>query len=125
MKTSRPNTLLVTGTRRELHAQDKYVIRGSLENFLGVQMVIHGGCSGVDLFVDEWARFNGIHVAEVKALWDYYRNPAGARRNRMMLKWLQPDFVLAFPACDSKGTRHCIAYAQECNVPTKVVELDA
>ncbi len=59
-------------------------------------MLIHGGYRGVDLLAAEWARENGVHSAEVLALWDEYGKAAGPKRNAAMLL-LRPDLVIAFP----------------------------
>lgn len=82
-------------------------------------LVIHGGAPGADRLADEVARFNGIHVAVVNALWGHYgAKAAGPLRNAAMLR-LSPDKVIAFPG--GRGTENCIGQAEEVGIPVERV----
>lgn len=59
-------------------------------------IVIEGGAPGLDRQVRRWCEKNGVHFAEVPALWEWMGRAAGPVRNGVMLL-LRPDFVLAFP----------------------------
>lgn len=76
-------------------------------------LVIHGGASGADIQAGEWARMRGIHVAEVKALWDHYGKAAGFKRNYAMLS-LQPQYCVAFPG--GKGTAIMVNLCRQHNI---------
>lgn len=88
-------------------------------------LVIHDGARGADRMAGEIANENGIHAAEVKALWDFYprKGPdnAGSLRNAAMLR-LKPDRVLAFPG--GRGTANCITQAERLGIPVEVVTED-
>lgn len=70
-----------------------------------ITLLVHGGCSGVDFISKSWAKRNGVHTAEIQALWDYYGRAAGPIRNEAMLANIKPDVLLAFPG--GKGTESC------------------
>lgn len=83
---------------------------------LASDLVIHGGAPGVDRMADAIAREHGIHVLEVKALWDHYgKHEAGKQRN-VVLDLLGRDLrragntvrFAAYPGPESKGTWHAV-----------------
>lgn len=90
-------------------------------------LVIHGGSGyvrqgkayGADYLAAQVAYSFGIHVAEVRALWDAYGRQAGPLRNAAMLR-LQPDLVLAFRG--GRGTENCIAQAEAAGIRVERVE---
>lgn len=75
----------------------------------GVELVIHGGAKGADTLAGEYFKVRGVHVAVVKALWDYHFKDAGWKRNDAMLL-LRPTYCVAFPG--SNGTQDMI---DKCN----------
>ena len=79
-------------------------------------LVIHGGALGADYLAAEVAAENGIHCAEVEALWDHYGKAAGPLRNAAMLR-LRPDKVIAFSG--GRGTENCVAQAEEAGIPVE------
>lgn len=88
---------------------------------LSWDLIIHGGARGVDTIAGEWAHSRGIHTAQVEALWDYYKKPAGPIRNSYML-YLQPDLVIAFhpDISGSKGTADMVKKARAKNIPVEI-----
>ena len=78
-----------------------------------VSMVIEGGARGADNFGKVWALENGVHYAEVPALWNVFKKAAGGKRNRAMLL-LKPDYCLAMPG--GAGTRDMVALCKENNI---------
>lgn len=83
-----------------------------------IDLLIHGGCRGVDTLAGQWALAKGIHQAAVPALWDYYRKQgrhavAGALRNEAMLI-LKPDGVIAFPG--GAGTADMVRRARKAGI---------
>lgn len=78
-------------------------------------MIIQGGASGADALARGYAEVNGIHYAEVPALWDVLGKKAGPLRNAAMLT-LKPDYCLALPG--GKGTDSMCALAEAAGVPT-------
>jgi len=77
----------------------------SVLGLLGISILIHGGAKGADCAAAFWARRNGIHTAQVDALWETFGKPAGFKRNSAMLL-LMPELCVAFPG--GKGTEMMI-----------------
>lgn len=84
-----------------------------------VSILIQGGANGADFMAAQWALANGIHCAEVAALWRAYGKAAGPKRNAAMLS-LAPDAVIAFPG--GAGTANMVAQAEAAGV--KVWRID-
>lgn len=76
-------------------------------------MIIHGGARGADKMAGNWAKCNGVHSAEVQALWDKYGKPAGYKRNSAMLM-LKPDLVIAFSG--GVGTKMMVDLATKAGI---------
>jgi len=76
-------------------------------------IIIEGGAKGADSLARGWASENGIHFAEVPALWTRFKNSAGPLRNSAMLL-LKPDYCLAMPG--QGGTRDMVNKCIENNI---------
>lgn len=95
--------VLVCGGRNFLDYQK---LSSVLETRIGSDdILIHGGARGADTMAGQWAKSQGVHVAEVKALWDHNGKAAGPLRNSAMLL-LRPDYCIAFPG--GAGTRNMV-----------------
>ena len=81
-------------------------------------VLIEGGARGADTLARQWATENGVHVATVKALWDYYGKSAGFLRNDAMRK-LKPDLVIAFPG--GAGTAMMVDLAIKDDIPVVLI----
>lgn len=105
----------VTGGRRFAdaaavdRAMRKYVRPGDRR-----ALVLEGGASGADLLVRQWCQQNGVHSAEVPALWSWNGKAAGPIRNGVMLL-PRPEFVLAFPG--GVGTADMCSQAESAGIP--------
>ncbi len=107
---ARPVVALFCGSR---DWSDRARIRADLEALPDGSVVIEGGARGADRIAREEAEALGIHVATVRALWDFHGRGAGCRRNEAMAR-LQPDYVYAYPL-GGPGTAHMIRTAEaEC-----------
>lgn len=73
------------------------------------EVIIQGGARGADALAKAWARENGVHCAEVPALWNTFGKAAGSKRNAAMLA-LAPGYCLAMPggAGTADMVRRCI-----------------
>lgn len=82
-------------------------------------LLIHGGARGVDEAADVAARSLGIHVAVVRALWDFYHRSAGPRRNGVM-RALEPDVCFAYhqDLVESRGTLDMVRQMDRAGVVT-------
>lgn len=90
----------------------------SVMSTMSPSIVIHGDAPGADRLADEWATAQGIPVARVPALWQYYRQSAGPIRNKAMLL-LEPDLVVAFPG--GRGTANMVMIAQQAGIPVRSI----
>lgn len=105
-----PEVALFCGSRKWT---DREAIRRDLESLPPDSVVIEGGAPGADRIAREEAQALGIHVATVRALWDFYDKSAGYRRNEAMAR-LRPDFVYAYNL-GTGGTAQMISVAEaEC-----------
>lgn len=114
--------ILVCGGR-DFH--DRVVLFGALDHYhreFTIKCVIEGGAKGADLLAREWAEANNICVMEFPANWGSGK-AAGIVRNARMLKYGQPDMVVAFPSPSSVGTWHTVNKAKEKGLPTAVFEV--
>jgi FlaA1/EpsC-like NDP-sugar epimerase len=104
--------VVVTGSRR-------WANRIELNEWLSREqpdILIHGGAAGADALAGRWANEQGVTCIVVPALWASLGTKAGSIRNVAMLDVAQrladshnaSLLVLAFPAADSIGTRHCM-----------------
>lgn len=94
---------------------------------LAPSLVIHGASSGADRIAGRWAIDRGVPSAAFEASWDFYRarvgagkgNPAGPIRNASMLKFGQPDLVLAFPG--DRGTADMVRKAEAAGIEVRKI----
>ena len=117
--------ILICGSRK---FKDYDKLRGVLHELVPdlaeVSEIIEGGASGADGLGRRFGKENGIPVATYYADWINQSRAAGIKRNIRMITEGKPDLVVAFPAADSKGTRHMIDLAQKAKVRLHVVEVD-
>ena len=109
--------VLVSGTRKpERDTKTKvWEQLDDLHDRYGVELVIHGDAVGVDHMAAQWAEEKGIAVAAFRYP-GFYGRRGGMIRNGWMLKYGQPDFVLAFPRAESGGTWNMIMQAGKAKV---------
>lgn len=116
-------TLCITGSRT---CQDVEFIRSGLlylmKNYGRPSLFIHGGCRGVDLIGDAFAREHSIPVKEFIADWNTYGRSAGPIRNKQMAEFLNPskDVCIAFWDGVSKGTMNMINLCMSRGVHTLI-----
>ncbi len=77
-------------------------------------LIIQGGAIGADAIANLWGKANGVHVAQVNALWGTYGKAAGHLRNEAMLR-LKPDYCLAMPG--GRGTDGMKALCRKAGIP--------
>lgn len=86
----------------KLHARD------------GIDLLIHGGARGADTLAGAWAEEAKIPVCVFPANWTHQRTAAGPLRNISMLRFGQPDAVVAFPG--GRGTADMVRRAKDAGV---------
>jgi hypothetical protein len=78
-----------------------------------VTEVVSGGCRGVDIFGERWAREHGVPVRVFRPDWDRHGKAAGPIRNRQMIDYVAPGGALvAVWDGQSRGTADVIRQAQ-------------
>jgi len=117
--------LIVSGTRK---TWGQFAIRvwAELEEvhaLTPISLIIEGGATGVDRFARTWAKERGVEFVTVDADWKRHGRAAGMIRNREMLLRYPQAGLLAFPHGESRGTRGCIALAEQLGRVVRVVEL--
>lgn len=120
--------VLVTGSR-DLDQAGMESIASELKR-LEPDMIVHGGATGADDCADRWAARNEIPCIRVPAQWLKEGNSAGPTRNKRMcdlVAWFARKRmayveVHAWPRGESKGTRHCIQYANSIGLRVVVHE---
>jgi len=116
--------ILVTGSR---HWTDKAEIRAALwctiptPQDCATTTVVHGAARGADILAAEVAREMGCLTEAHPANWARDGRAAGPIRNAEMVA-LGADVCLAFPIGESRGTRHCMAVAEQAGIPVVVCE---
>lgn len=117
--------LLVTGSRGGLSLDEMDFIARELATFFPrlAKALMHGGAPGVDTFSDVWALNRGFN--RIICPYVSLQGPSGGPiRNQLMVERIKPDFVLAFPRGESRGTRGTMALARKAGIPVYSYELD-
>lgn len=105
--------LLVTGGRDYYNKGFLYKTLDAIHEKKGIGILIQGGARGADRLAKLWAVENGVHCAEVPALWEHFDKGAGHIRNKTMLL-LNPDGVVSF--LGGRGTEGMINLAKEAGI---------
>lgn len=109
--------LIVTGSRdweKEDHIWDTLRVFADDALDKGEEVtLIHGDCpTGADAIADFVAQEIGFEVIRYPADWSKGKKAGPERNRRMIDENLDADYVLAFPLGESRGTRHCMGYAE-------------
>ena len=81
-----------------------------------------GGAKGVDKLAEQWARNHGVQIEPaIKPNWKLGPH-AGFLRNTDGINWA--DKVVAIWDGKSKGTQHCIQYAEDTETPLEVHQFE-
>jgi hypothetical protein len=102
---------------------DKKKIWARVKNLTQDDLIIEGGAPGADFISGVCADVAGIPHCTFRANWNFYCKAAGSVRNGWMLKFGQPDKVVAFHSniAQSKGTADMVRRAKKAGVPVEVV----
>lgn len=110
--------LLICGSRRW---KSREVILRAIKQ-LSPSLIIEGECRGADKLAASVAEELGIPVLKFPAEWSRFGRRAGPIRNQQMLDEGKPDYVLAFPVAESRGTWDMVRRAKKAGVETEVWE---
>lgn len=113
--------ILVTGDR---NWSNRKSVKRELESFPQARLVIQGGAAGADTLAKEEAEKLGIQVCTFHANWELQHRSAGPIRNSNMIRFIQPDLVLAFhPDLDSSaGTADMVKKAKSKGIPVRLIK---
>ena len=81
--------------------------------------VVSGGCRGVDLLGEEWAKQHHVPVKRFLADWGRLGKSAGPLRNQQMAEYADALIALKLPI--SKGTQDMITRAKQQKLKVYVV----
>jgi hypothetical protein len=95
--------ILVCGGRSYNNAERVNSALDAINDADGIDVIIHGGCSGADELARRWAASRKVECIAYPADWNQYGRAAGPIRNRSMITDGKPDIVVAFPG--GRGTR--------------------
>ena len=115
--------VLVCGSRHFNDYERLKACLSGIHNQTPISEIIHGDARGADRMSSTYAIEYGITVRKFPALWDLHGKRAGIIRNIEMLREGNPDYVVAFLALNSRGTKHMIEIAEKAGVPVKVIEI--
>lgn len=112
--------IIVTGSREwtdESIAASALLSTGAIATAPEKITIVHGdNPRGLDRMAARIATAAGMRVLPYRADWRTFGNAAGLMRNAEMV--LDGAFAcFAFPLASSKGTRHCMAVAEEAGIP--------
>lgn len=111
--------VLVCGSR---HFNDYKLLEETL-NDIPIDTIIHGDARGADRLAGSYGERNNIPVLRFPALWELYGNRAGPIRNSQMLREGYPDYVVAFLAPNSRGTKDMIKKAKDAGLEVEIVNI--
>ncbi len=83
--------------------------------------IVSGGALGVDSIAICYAKEHDIPWVEHLADWNKYGKSAGYRRNKLIVQ--DADYMVAFPASDSKGTVDSINLARKKGIGVRVIDV--
>jgi hypothetical protein len=114
--------LLVTGGREYRDRAKVFATLDHVHKAKGIDVLIHGGCSGADSLADEWAERHHVLREPYPVpdwVWVVLGNAAGPKRNQCMVSMGKPDGAVAFPG--GAGTASCVECCKAAGV--KVLEV--
>lgn len=97
-------------------------VLGDLIRLFDVETIIEGCARGADRMAEEFAASHNIPISHFPAEWNKYGDPAGAIRNRQMLREGLPGMVVAFHRQfnQSKGTWDMVDIARKAGIPCDI-----
>jgi hypothetical protein len=119
--------VIICGDRNYIHAERIRREIRKLKRWCERQdytlLVIEGGAPGADRLAKHEGHREGVHVAEVDALWYSLGRPAGPIRNEVMAL-LEPAEIVAFHKDyeNSKGTKNMLRLAKKLGIPNRLIE---
>lgn len=102
--------VLITGGRDyDNYPRTSVVMAGLVRNYGPDICFVQGGAPGADAAARHWCVSNGVACLTMDAPWDFYGKRAGHWRNAQMVRWVDVDFVVAFPGGPGTASMRRIA----------------
>lgn len=105
---------IICGGRDFTDREYLWLVMNWAKNWWNLTIIIHGGAKGADTLEGDWAKYRGLTVIKVPALWDLHGKSASIIRNKEMLG-LQPNVMIAFEG--GAGTENMITISRKAGVP--------
>lgn len=112
--------IVVTGSREWNDKPLVYRVMDDLHVKYGIEVVFHGEAAGLDGIVKMWALERGLPVFGCPYA-SAHGKAGGPIRNGWLLKYGQPDLLVAFPLKHSVGTWNCVTQAKRAGIPIRIV----
>lgn len=110
--TAAPSRILICGGRKFTDAIYLFKVLDECKLYFAPDFcVCVGGANGADDLARRWALEQMAPTFVCNAQWDTFGQQAGSIRNQWMLKWFEPDLVIAFPG--GVGTAHMKKIAKQ------------
>lgn len=84
--------------------------------------VLVGDAHGCDELVVEWCKDHDVRFKVFRADWMGQGTAAGPIRNKRILVEGKPDFWIAFPFANSRGTKDFILQARKLEIPGVILD---
>lgn len=112
--------VLVCGGRNWTSYRPVFEALDALHHERGVDFLMAGEARGADTAALAWARSKGVAHACFEACWDMHSRAAGPIRNANMIKYGEPDLVIAFPG--DRGTADMVRRAKYAAIEVREVK---
>jgi hypothetical protein len=103
--------VLICGGRNYQYGKKEFEYLDGFNELHTIELIIQGGALGGDDLGKAFAMNRGIPCAEFKANWQWHGKAAGPIRNASMLKYGQPDAIIAFPG--GRGTQNMVSLGEK------------
>lgn len=97
----------------------KNEIRNAVASLEQTDVLVSGGCRGVDLIAEGFARERGLECIIYEAEWDRLGRSAGFVRNKKIVE--TADRMIALQVENSSGTSLTIKLGKEKGIPVTVI----
>jgi hypothetical protein len=123
----RPLTVIFAGDRDSAICFEESITQ-ELKSLPKYSIVIHGGCRGIDLYVEDLCKLYKVETCIFKIdeeKWKKFGKAAGPLRNKEMLDFTHIDMIVAFhpDIMMSKGTKNMMKQAYDRGIPVFLHDL--
>lgn len=113
--------IIIAGSRRSLPTDKDpiyYVADAYIKSKFKATEIVSGGCRGIDLAGEAFAKERGIPIKQFLPDWNRYGKGAGPIRNRQMAEYA--DALIAIWDGVSRGTANMVDEAEKRGIPVSI-----